>query len=143
VLTAWDQGAALGAVAREKPDIVVLNTMMSTLQGLDVCALIRKATASPIIILSADCTAETKLLGFAAGADDYVTKPFGIDEFMARVKAQLRRYRWDQGESRILQIANIRLDQSSYESGSTRTKPNWRIENLGCCSFSCGIAAAS
>lgn len=115
VLTAWDGPAALAVLAREKPDIIVLNTMMPALHGLDVCTAIRKATSSPIIILSGDRGAASKLLAFEAGADDYVTKPFGIEEFLARVKAQVRRCTWNQRESAILHVANVRLDESSCQ----------------------------
>jgi len=115
VLTAWDGPAALAVLAREKPDIVVLNTMVPALHSLDVCTSIRKATSSPIIVLSADGGAASKLLAFEAGADDYVTKPFGLEEFLARVKAQVRRNSWNQAESAILSTANVRLDESSCQ----------------------------
>jgi len=94
VLTAQDGEQALELVRAEHPDLVVLDIMLPRLDGLAVCRLIRKNPESvslPIIILSARGTQGDKMVGLDSGADDYITKPFGLGEFLARVRAVLRR----------------------------------------------------
>lgn len=83
---------ALDIFQDESPDIAILDIMMPKLSGYDVCREIRKQdTAMPIIMLSAKAEEIDKVLGLELGADDYVTKPFGIRELLARVAAALRR----------------------------------------------------
>ncbi|MFN8389017.1 MAG: response regulator transcription factor [Bdellovibrionota bacterium] len=77
----------------EKPDLVILDVMMPGLDGLEVCRRIRAAqNPTPIIMLTAKCSEVDKVVGLELGADDYLTKPFGMRELFARVKAVLRRY---------------------------------------------------
>ena len=77
----------------EKPDLVILDVMMPGLDGLEVCRRIRATSqAIPIIMLTAKCSEVDKVVGLELGADDYLTKPFGMRELFARVKAQLRRH---------------------------------------------------
>ncbi len=88
-----DNGVSgLATFEAEKPDLVILDVMMPGLDGLEVCRRIR-ATAShtPIIMLTAKCSEVDKVVGLELGADDYLTKPFGMRELFARVKAVLRR----------------------------------------------------
>jgi two-component system alkaline phosphatase synthesis response regulator PhoP len=77
----------------EKPDLVILDVMMPGLDGLEVCRRIRAShNPTPIIMLTAKCSEVDKVVGLELGADDYLTKPFGMRELFARVKAVLRRY---------------------------------------------------
>jgi two-component system response regulator VicR len=91
VITASDgeQGYAL-AIA-ERPDLVLLDIMMPGMDGYEVCRKLRETSNVPIIMLTARADEVDKVLGLEMGADDYVTKPFGSRELMARVKANLRR----------------------------------------------------
>lgn len=90
VVTAEDGESALQAVGESEPDLVILDIMMPGTDGLEVCQRIRERSEVPIIMLSAknDLTDKIELLNL--GADDYLTKPFAIDELMARIGAVLR-----------------------------------------------------
>ncbi|MEK6573459.1 MAG: response regulator transcription factor [Chloroflexota bacterium] len=91
VATAADGEAGL-ATARERLfDLIVLDVMLPGLDGLSVCRLIRKDSNVPILILTARGTEVDKIVGLESGADDYIVKPFGLGEFLARVRAALRR----------------------------------------------------
>ena len=91
VVTAHDGTAALKAVAETKPDVVVLDLGLPDLDGTEVIAGLRGWTTVPIIVLSARGDSSDKVQALDAGADDYVTKPFGMDELLARLRAAVRR----------------------------------------------------
>jgi DNA-binding response OmpR family regulator len=106
VVTASDGPAALAAHAREKPDLVLLDVMIPEKNGYDVCREIRRSdTATPIIMLTAKGEEVDKVVGLELGADDYVVKPFGASELLARVRAVLRRGRPRGGERPAAPIA--------------------------------------
>jgi two-component system KDP operon response regulator KdpE len=91
VITAHDGTAALRAVAETKPDVVVLDLGLPDMDGNEVIAGLRGWTTVPIIVLSARGDSSDKVQALDAGADDYVTKPFGMDELLARLRAAFRR----------------------------------------------------
>lgn len=91
VVTAHDGAAALRAVAETKPDVVVLDLGLPDIDGTDVISGLRGWTTVPIIVLSARGESPDKVKALDLGADDYVTKPFGMDELLARLRAALRR----------------------------------------------------
>ena len=91
VVTAHDGTAALKAVAEAKPDVVVLDLGLPDMDGNEVIAGLRGWTTVPIIVLSARSDSPDKVHALDAGADDYVTKPFGMDELLARLRAAVRR----------------------------------------------------
>ncbi len=91
VITAHDGGAALRAAAETKPDIVVLDLGLPDMDGTTVIEGLRGWTSIPIIVLSARTDSSDKVRALDAGADDYVTKPFGMDELLARLRAAVRR----------------------------------------------------
>ena len=91
VLTAGDGGAAVSIAMAERPDLIVLDLMLPVMDGLEVCRLIRRETKLPILMLTARTDEVDKVVGLEMGADDYVTKPFGMRELLARVRALLRR----------------------------------------------------
>jgi DNA-binding response OmpR family regulator len=91
VVTAADGQAALEAVGRTRPDLVVLDLGLPEVDGLDVTRAIRRDSSLPIVMLTARDDEIDKLLGLELGADDYLTKPFSPRELVARVKAVLRR----------------------------------------------------
>ncbi|SFS36348.1 response regulator [Saccharopolyspora flava] len=91
VLTAVDGGSALRAAGDGKPDVVVLDLGLPDIDGSEVIAGLRGWTTVPIIVLSARTDSTDKVHALDAGADDYVTKPFGMDELLARLRAAVRR----------------------------------------------------
>src|SRR3970040_1271756 len=91
VVTAADGPAGLEAARTHPPDLVVLDVMLPGLDGVEVCRQIRTWSTVPVIMLTAKTAEVDKVVGLEVGADDYVTKPFGPRELVARVKAQLRR----------------------------------------------------
>jgi DNA-binding response OmpR family regulator len=90
-LLAHDGRQALELARQKHPDLIVLDLMLPTVDGLDVCRILRAESRIPIIMLTARTTEDDKLLGLDLGADDYVTKPFSPRELLARVRAVLRR----------------------------------------------------
>ena len=91
VVTAGDGRSAIAMAQREQPDLIVLDIMLPALDGVEACKEIRKFSPVPIIMLTAKDQEIDKVLALELGADDYVTKPFALHEFLARVKARLRR----------------------------------------------------
>jgi two-component system KDP operon response regulator KdpE len=91
VLSAMTGHAALDTVDRDKPDLIVLDLGLPDLDGIEVCRQVRQGSAAPIIVLSARGAEGDKVAALDAGADDYVTKPFGAEELLARIRAALRR----------------------------------------------------
>jgi two-component system KDP operon response regulator KdpE len=91
VLTAADAAAGLAAMAQAHPDVLILDLGLPDMDGADVIKGVRGWTSTPIIVLSAAGQENTKVAALDAGADDYVTKPFGMDELLARLRAAVRR----------------------------------------------------
>ena len=91
VLTAMSGHAALESVQRDAPDLVILDLGLPDLDGVIVCSQIRETRATPILVLSARGAENDKVRALDAGADDYVTKPFGTEELLARIRVALRR----------------------------------------------------
>jgi DNA-binding response OmpR family regulator len=91
VLTAADGVQALDAARSKRPDMIVLDIMLPKLDGFEVCRILRKEMTTPILMLTAKAEETDKVVGLELGADDYMTKPFSMREFLARVKAMLRR----------------------------------------------------
>ena len=91
VFSAMSGRAGLDAVDRDKPDLIVLDLGLPDMDGVDVCRQMREATGVPILVLSARGAEGDKVAALDAGADDYVTKPFGAEELLARIRAALRR----------------------------------------------------
>jgi two-component system KDP operon response regulator KdpE len=90
-MTAYDGKTALSVAIENKPDVVVLDLGLPDIDGVDVIAGLRGWTSVPIIVLSARTESTRKVEALDAGADDYVTKPFGMDELLARLRAAVRR----------------------------------------------------
>jgi two-component system, OmpR family, response regulator ArlR len=92
VETAFDGIEGLNAATRCQPDMILLDIMLPGMNGLDVCRRIRQSSCVPIIMLTARDETFDKVMGLDLGATDYVTKPFVIEELLARIRAGLRRY---------------------------------------------------
>ena len=108
-LTAGDGDAALAAFDKVKPVLVVLDLGLPGLGGLEVARHIRRESDVPILMLTARSTEADKVLGLEIGADDYLTKPFGTSELVARVRALLRRTPGGSRE-RVLAFGTLRID---------------------------------
>ncbi|MGC5163474.1 response regulator [Rhodococcus sp. DT1] len=91
VITAADGRTALLAASRHHPDVIVLDLGLPDLDGIEVLAGLRGWNTAPVIVLSARTDAADKVAALDTGADDYVTKPFGMEEFLARIRAAVRR----------------------------------------------------
>ncbi|AHI00701.1 response regulator [Kutzneria viridogrisea] len=112
VLTAHDGASALKAAAEAKPDVVVLDLGLPDLDGTDVIAGLRGWSSVPILVLSARTDSSDKVEALDAGADDYVTKPFGMDELLARLRAAVRRSASSaaDGEEAVVETASFTVD---------------------------------
>ncbi len=104
VLQAEDGLQALDLLKQDRVDLIIMDVMMPYLDGMQACMKIRQTLQIPIIMLSAKNEAMDKIMGLTSGADDYVTKPFNPLELMARVKAQLRRSKLLNQETRENEI---------------------------------------
>ncbi len=125
-ITAYDGNEALEKAGREHPDLILLDVMLPEVDGLEVCKQIKKNPATravPVIMLTARSQETDKVIGLELGADDYVTKPFGVRELLARVKALLRRtHETDATAAEVIHIGDIVIDNSRIEV-SVNKKP--------------------
>ena len=103
---------ALFVARSEKPDLVLLDLMMPEMGGYDFIRLFAQESDAPIIVLTARLEESDKVIGLELGADDYVTKPFGVQELIARIRAVLRRARQQTRLPEILRSAEITLDRT-------------------------------
>jgi len=116
VLTASNGLEAMATFNNEKVDLVILDMMMPHLDGLETTRRIRETSKTPVIILTALGEESDKVQAFDLGADDYLTKPFGVGELMGRIKAVLRRARWLEPSSNEEQLmrGDIRVDMERH-----------------------------
>lgn len=114
---AYDGEEGLHKAITLNPDLILLDVMLPKLDGFQVCRKIRETSAVPILMLTAKEEEVDKVLGLEMGADDYITKPFGMRELLARVKANLRRMDVNIGNTTegILNIRDITIDFARYE----------------------------
>ncbi len=110
VITASSGEEALDQVGKQVPDLIILDLAMPGLTGLDVCRRIREFSAVPIIVLSAKGSDSDKIAALDLGADDYITKPFSMDELLARVRAVLRRLAAGESNTRVLTVGDVTID---------------------------------
>ncbi len=122
VFTADTAKAALAEAAARQPDAVILDLVLPDGSGTDVCRELRTWSSAPVIVLSAVGDESEKVAALDAGADDYVTKPFGIDELLARLRASLRRVE-PTGEP-VIRIGDLTIDfeKRSVTAGGERVQ---------------------
>src|SRR5947209_16443990 len=113
VSVAPDGVAGLRMARDAPPDLVVLDLMLPGLDGLEVCRRLRAADDIPILVLTARGTVSDRIAGLDSGADDYMVKPFSIDELLARVRALLRRK--GPAEETERRFADLVMDTKSHE----------------------------
>ncbi len=112
VTTATTAAEALAEAALRVPDAIILDLILPDRSGTDVCRELRTWTAAPIIVVSAVGEESEKVAALDAGADDYVTKPFGMEELLARLRASMRRV--TQPGEPVIEIGDLRLDLEKH-----------------------------
>jgi two-component system, OmpR family, KDP operon response regulator KdpE len=132
VESAGDGRSALQIMAERTPDVIVLDLGLPDMDGVDVLRRVRETSMVPVIVLSARQESDDKVEALDAGADDYVTKPFGMDEFLARVRAAARRTSAEaealptvRTTDFVLDFANYRATRGDQEVRLTPTE--WRL----------------
>ena len=111
VISATDGERGLNLARDKDPDMIILDIMLPKLNGYEVCRALRRGGCDvPILMLTAKKQEMDKVMGLEVGADDYVTKPFGVMELLARVKALLRRTRRMEARTAKLQLGNVEID---------------------------------
>ncbi|WP_100371862.1 response regulator transcription factor [Bacillus sp. FJAT-45037] len=118
VLIAEDGEEGLRQFFKENPVLVVLDLMLPKVEGVEVCRQIRAASTVPIVMMSAKQSETDKIIGLGIGADDYITKPFSPGELVARIKAQLRRYKHFSSpstEEAVLKICELSIDEKEFK----------------------------
>jgi DNA-binding response OmpR family regulator len=113
-ITAWDGNQALTEARINNPDIILLDIMMPHMDGFEFIKTYRKESNTPIILLTARVEETDKVVGLGLGADDYVTKPFGMAELVARIKAVLRRSNPEVVQTKILQFGDLQIDTEKF-----------------------------
>jgi DNA-binding response OmpR family regulator len=109
-------GEALDAARDRSFDLVILDVMLPDMSGLEVCRRIRASSGVPVMLLTARDTEADLVLGFEAGADDYVKKPFSMTELVIRVRAMLRRQELDRaGVHRVVSVGDLTIDLGRHE----------------------------
>jgi len=119
VTTASDGEEALETARREKPSLIILDVMLPKINGFEVCRILRKEMNTPILMLTAKVEEIDKVVGLEIGADDYMTKPFSLREFLARVRALLRRSKMsgtNRNEEVVLKADDIELDTARHHA---------------------------
>ena len=114
VSTAMSGRAAIETAEREKPDLIVLDLGLPDMDGVEVCQAIRDSDSVPIVVLSARGAEGDKVRALDIGADDYVTKPFGADELLARIRAALRRSDAAQPASEPIVRGGLTIDRERF-----------------------------
>jgi two-component system response regulator MprA len=110
VVAVTDGDEALSEITRQEPDLIVLDLMMPRIDGLTVCRMLReRGYRTPVLVLTARQEVADRVAGLDAGADDYLAKPFALDELLARVRALLRRTS-PTGVSDVLRVGDLSLD---------------------------------
>ena len=127
VQTAATGEEALAAVDGRLPDLVVLDLVLPGLSGLEVCRRLRARSSLPILVLSARGDERDKVAALDLGADDYLTKPFGVNELLARIRAALRRAVGARGPAAVVEAGALRVDfdrrQVTLDGAEVRLTP--------------------
>jgi phosphate regulon transcriptional regulator PhoB len=117
VLTASDGERCLELARTQSPDLIILDVMLPSANGFDICKTLRRAGTTPIIMLTARAEETDRVVGLELGADDYLTKPFSMRELMARVKSVLRRSTLHESPSQAeLHVGELQIDTTRHES---------------------------
>ncbi len=140
VSSARDGRQALELYRRERPDLVLLDIMLPEISGYEVCRRIRKEDAeTPILMLTAKGQEADKVAGLELGADDYIVKPFGVSELLARIRASLRRCRYGAaGSGQPLAFAEVLIDPRKLEGSRDGVSFSLSVRELALLRFFAG-----
>jgi two-component system, OmpR family, response regulator MprA len=117
VSTAEGGEPALSLLGLGAPDVLVLDVAMPDVDGIEVCRRLREAgDRTPVLMLTARDAVADRVVGLEAGADDYLVKPFALEELIARLRALLRRTGGDGGGAAVLRFADLTLDEGTFEA---------------------------
>ena len=114
-LAAYDGAEGLRCALEEAPDLILLDVMLPEMDGFEVCRRVRAEKDTPIIMLTAREEETDKVMGLELGADDYITKPFGMMEFIARVRAVLRRAGKEEKENDVLETGDLQIQVKQHQ----------------------------
>jgi len=121
VTVAYDGEEALAELREEMPDLVILDVMLPTIDGLEVCRRLRTFSSVPVLMLTARDAVQDRVIGLDSGADDYLVKPFALDELLARIRALLRRQKAAQDDDvQVFAFADLKSNSA--------TRQVWREE---------------
>ncbi|MEI7646155.1 MAG: response regulator transcription factor [Chloroflexales bacterium] len=145
VIIAADGMQGLDHARRDPPDLIVLDIMLPRLDGFSVCRIIRQESDVPIMMLTARQDEVDRIAGLELGADDYISKPFSLGEFLARVRAIMRRSERQPrvGTREVLEAGTLRVDTSSrraWREGGELALPQKEFDLLTCLVRNRGIA---
>ena len=120
VLTAFDGRSGLDTAVEKDPDLLILDLMLPELSGIEVCRRLRHTSDLPIIMLTAKDDVSDKVMGLDMGADDYVTKPFAIEELLARIRVALKKRRVRDAvkgtrDDHVLTVGTVSIDTASWQ----------------------------
>jgi len=123
VVTASDGAQALEVARSEKPEVIVLDIMLPKLDGFEVCRILRREMIVPILMLTAKTEEIDKVVGLELGADDYMTKPFSVREFLARIRAMLRRTEMmkqevaanKEAQPSVVKVGSLEIDPTRHQ----------------------------
>ena len=120
VLTAFDGRSGLDTAMEKDPDLLILDLMLPELSGIEVCRRLRHTSDLPIIMLTAKDDVSDKVMGLDMGADDYVTKPFAIEELLARIRVALKKRRarderLTEPQDHLLTAGAVSIDTASWQ----------------------------
>ena len=113
IVSAPNGREALYVARHEKPDLILLDIMMPEMDGFEFIRTYRKERETPVIMLTARLEETDKVIGLELGADDYITKPFGMAELVARIRAVLRRYSQGEITAEIVRIGDVVVDKTT------------------------------
>lgn len=120
ILTAFDGRSGLDTALEKDPDLLILDLMLPELSGIEVCRRLRHTSDLPIIMLTAKDDVSDKVMGLDMGADDYVTKPFAIEELLARIRVALKKRRardarQQETQDHLLTVGCVSIDTASWQ----------------------------
>ncbi len=134
--TAVDGAEALEVARREKPDLILLDVMLPTMSGFEVCRILRKEMEVPILMLTARDDELDKVAGLDLGADEYMTKPFGMRELLARIRAMLRRVQMQPpAADSAIRVGDIEIDVGRHAAVRNGNPLNLRPKEFDLLAF--------
>ena len=116
VVSAANCTEAINVIEKSRPDLIILDVMLPDIDGVTVTRRIRNdGITAPVLFLTARDDTQDKVMGLTVGGDDYVTKPFSLEEVVARIRAILRRTRQDEEDGPVISVADLEINEDSHD----------------------------